>query len=713
MSSERKELRVRANLEFARESERRALNTLRNILYSTDSCVLFLDNDLRLTFFTPAAERMLRTISSDLGRPVWELLAASWNANLADDASAVLAGRKRSSEREIETNDGRFLTQQITPRRSEDNHIDGVVVSYVESSRALQMEEMARGFARHMANAVQHPVAILDEGLRVRMANDPFNYALPASAANAQLDVTDFAGEDPRLINRIDAFVSQAAVAQPRQGSIEIALRSSSRFTRLRLTVIASRPGSSWLVLELIERSGSKAGSNMWLPQGLSAAFHELQQPMQTLSFAQGLLAKTVSEPEIAVLVRQIEQSLAAIGGMMQSLREIAEPLDAASSAPDTLYRISDVLLPLQLEFSYHAASRRFGWRVVRSSAQVKGDSRALMSLLRMLLFRLIPGIGEGRVLLGARRTAGELAIELWARHGAGSSPRPAEAAQLASATVGALAGDDFHLERLAELVGGRVEVRPPNSPGPLARVLVSLATNLASAPASRQHEMLGGAEDRGDTVATENPPGKHEVPVFLVDDDSSVLETLAMTLRERYVVSSYPSAEAFLDAFDPSMRACIVVDARLPGMDGYQLLNRLREIGSTRSPCLMITGHGEIRGAVRAMQSGAIDFLEKPVPIDALIAGIERAISATDDSGARAKKPDPESQKLLTNLTPRQGKVMGLVVEGHSNKEIAVRLGVSQRTVENHRAEVMRRTGSKTLSDLIRLVLSSEVRPR
>ena len=146
----------------------------------------------------------------------------------------------------------------------------------------------------------------------------------------------------------------------------------------------------------------------------------------------------------------------------------------------------------------------------------------------------------------------------------------------------------------------------------------------------------------------------------------------------------------------------CIVSDVRMPGIDGLTLLRRLRTNGSTL-PLMLITGHGDVSMAVRAMKAGAVDFLEKPVEADALRAAVDEAVR--NNSGEVVE--DVEAARLLLlKLTPREQEVFDHLVTGQSNKEIAARLRISPRTVEFHRAHIMGKTAAKGLPDLVRLSL-------
>jgi two-component system CheB/CheR fusion protein len=192
---------------------------------------------------------------------------------------------------------------------------------------------------------------------------------------------------------------------------------------------------------------------------------------------------------------------------------------------------------------------------------------------------------------------------------------------------------------------------------------------------------------------------------VFLIDDDDALRDAMRETIeREGWPVEGFASCEAFLAADRPERKGCLLVDARLPGMGGLALLQRLKA-EHRGLPSIMITGHGEVSMAVEAMKAGAIDFIEKPVSRDELVTSIGRGIELARNSMALSAWRDV-AQTRIAGLTPRERQVMDLVIAGRPNKIIAADLGVSQRTVENHRAAVMKKTRSKSLSDLVRLTI-------
>ncbi|HEV2097903.1 MAG TPA: response regulator [Stellaceae bacterium] len=201
---------------------------------------------------------------------------------------------------------------------------------------------------------------------------------------------------------------------------------------------------------------------------------------------------------------------------------------------------------------------------------------------------------------------------------------------------------------------------------------------------------------------------GLRSATIFVVDDDSAVREALCDLLRENgRTVEIYASSEAFLDAYRPGSEGCLLVDARMPGMSGLELLQRLKSDGS-RLPAIMITGQGDVPMAVEAMRAGAADFIEKPIRRDELFPSIEHALEHIRDAAKLTVRQETATTRLA-GLTARQRQIMELVLAGHPSKNIAADLGISQRTVENHRAAVMKKTGSRSLSALIRLALAAD----
>jgi len=192
---------------------------------------------------------------------------------------------------------------------------------------------------------------------------------------------------------------------------------------------------------------------------------------------------------------------------------------------------------------------------------------------------------------------------------------------------------------------------------------------------------------------------------IIVIDDDDQVREAIRTVLEDDgRAVESYASSEAFLESFHPDNSACLLIDAYLPGMSGLELLERLHNDGHNL-PAIMITGNADVPMAVQAMKAGALDFIEKPIGRPELVESIERALELSQDSSKLLKLRESASARLA-GLTIRQREVMDRVLAGQPSKNIAADLSISQRTVENHRASIMKRTGSKSLPALARLAL-------
>lgn len=193
---------------------------------------------------------------------------------------------------------------------------------------------------------------------------------------------------------------------------------------------------------------------------------------------------------------------------------------------------------------------------------------------------------------------------------------------------------------------------------------------------------------------------------IHVVDDDEAMRESLlALLMASGYEARAYASAEDFLATRAPEP-GCVISDIRMPGMDGLSLLKKLRTEG-TEIPLVLITGHGDVPMAVEAMKAGAVDFLEKPFEGAALLGAVDNALRRGAALSPSEEDREAASRSLET-LTAREREVLDRLVSGESNKEAALKLGISHRTVEFHRAHIMDKTGAKGLPDLVRLWLAA-----
>jgi two-component system response regulator FixJ len=199
---------------------------------------------------------------------------------------------------------------------------------------------------------------------------------------------------------------------------------------------------------------------------------------------------------------------------------------------------------------------------------------------------------------------------------------------------------------------------------------------------------------------------------IYIVDDDDAVRDSLEILLQSAgYAVRGFASGQDFLDATLTAQPGCLIADVRMPGMDGFELQRRLAERKNTM-PVIVITGHGDIPMAVRAMRTGAVDFVEKPFGDEAILESVRLALAQLG-----APRPnltaDPATLTRLGTLSPREREVLDGLVAGLPNKTIAYDLKISPRTVEIHRARVMDKMQARSLSELVRLALSAGIAPK
>ena len=190
---------------------------------------------------------------------------------------------------------------------------------------------------------------------------------------------------------------------------------------------------------------------------------------------------------------------------------------------------------------------------------------------------------------------------------------------------------------------------------------------------------------------------------IHLVDDDEQIRRAMSRVLTAAgYVVQVHHSAEAFLEIYNPDEPGCVIVDLRLPGMDGFGIQDALGSSEHANKPLIFLSGGGDIPTSVRAMKAGALDFLTKPVASDTLLAAVGQALAK--DLQLRANTRQRKAVELrLASLTPREREVLSHVVAGRLNKQIAGDLGIVEKTIKVHRGRMMAKMGVRTVADLVR----------
>ena len=197
-----------------------------------------------------------------------------------------------------------------------------------------------------------------------------------------------------------------------------------------------------------------------------------------------------------------------------------------------------------------------------------------------------------------------------------------------------------------------------------------------------------------------------HEQCVYIVDDDAAVRDSLSLLLGlNGFHTLPFASADDFLRVFDATWSGCLLLDIRMPGTDGLALQVALKE-RNVALPIIFMTAHGEVATVRTALKGGAVDYLEKPVDPDAMLAAVRAALEADSAERNKVARAGLSEQRLRT-LTPREREVFELVIQGQQYRQIAAALGISPRTVEVHRARLMEKPGVRNISELVRMSLA------
>ncbi|MDH5518383.1 MAG: response regulator FixJ [Gammaproteobacteria bacterium] len=195
---------------------------------------------------------------------------------------------------------------------------------------------------------------------------------------------------------------------------------------------------------------------------------------------------------------------------------------------------------------------------------------------------------------------------------------------------------------------------------------------------------------------------------VYVVDDDQAVRDSLRWLIESVGLkVKTFSNGQELLDDFSEADISCLVLDVRMPGISGLDLQQRLKNLNS-KVPVIIVTGHADVPMAIQAMKAGAFDFIEKPYSDQLLLERIQCAIEQ-DACFKKQQTINDDINQRIDSLTPRENEVMALVVSGHSNKSIAKELGVSIKTVEVHRGNLMSKMKAKSLSELVRIALTAD----
>lgn len=718
------------------ERQRTSANDLQNVLYSTDVATLFLDPHLNIRLFTPAAKSLFSVIPGDIGRPLADLSSMADDGELLADARAVLSSSS-PVEREITTQNAAWYVRRILPYRTQDGAVDGVVITFAditERRRIADALEVARRQAeaatvaksRFLAAAshdLRQPLQTLTllQGLLAKTVDDgkakklvtQFEETLGAMSGmlNTLLDINQIETGAIRpeivsfpidtMLDRLRdefAYHPQAADITLRVVPCGLTVRSDPRLLEQmvrNLLTNALKYTKHGKVLLGCRRRGGQLSVETWdtgvgIPKHeFRAIFEEYRQLDNTArERSRGLGLGLAIVQRLADLLGHRVRVQSEPGRGSVFAIEVTLARDLAGSPPSPSRRLA-------ADAAAHVTERRTG------SILVVEDDPELRNLIRLLL------VEEGHRVVAA--SDGGAALELAAQGAIQPDliladfnlPNGMDGLQVAASLR-----DRLQHPIPAIILTGDTSSNTSKDIERQKDVQLHKPVNLKALSRTIQ-QLLPTSAKVADPVIKSVSSDKSAV-VFIVDDDDKLRNSLREVLEDAgSTVEDFATAEAFLRANGPERGGCLLIDAYLPGMSGLDLLYRLNQISHGGLASIMITGNSDVSMAVQAMKAGAMDFIEKPIGRDELLTAVERAFGRANDAGKRLAWRENATSHLAT-LTSRQREIMEMVLAGLPSKNIAADLGLSQRTVENHRAAIMRKTGAKSLPALARLALAA-----
>jgi FixJ family two-component response regulator/signal transduction histidine kinase len=714
--------------------QRATASDIENMLESTDVATVFLDGDLNIRYFTPATRTIFKMTMEDVGQPLADISTRAPDPTLLGDAAGVLDD-SMTREREIRTANGTWHMRRVMPYKTQEGGTAGVVIIFSDVSaqhrahealtRAKRTAERANAAkSRFLATAshdLRQPLqslALLQglleksaEGERSQKLVRSFRDTLASMSGmlNALLDINKIEAGTvyPRIMTCKVDDVLQRLNDEFSYSAMEKGL--SLRFVSSRLLVRTDPRLLEQMIRNLManalkytrhgkillgcRRHKDAITIEVW-DSGIGIAAHELQTIFDEYHQAIGDGADSGSETDLGLgLGLSIVKRLSTLLGHRVQVRSVPGKGSV---------------------FSVHVALGREDWQHAPLPIRRRGQTGPPM---------------HGTVLVVEDDEKVRSLIEIGLRdeqHTVYAAGDGATAVDLVSTgTVDpTLILADYNLPNGASGIDVVRDIRSVlGRPVPAIILTGDITANtlrLLSAedclympkPVSLSdllkaiQLLLHASKIEHDVTPRELQLSSPDRPtVFIVEDDHATRAALHEFFEiEGCRVQTFPNGETFLAAFDNASIGCLVIDVRLPGMSGLEVIRTLRQ-RRAKLPIIVITGEGDVATAVTAMKAGASDFIEKPVgPVD-LLASISEALSYSSSTGIEDKR-QRDAKLRLARLTERQREILDRVLAGQPSKVIAQDLDVSQRTVEAHRAAIMRRMQVSSLPALARLVM-------
>ncbi len=722
---------LNSQLQETLERSRLSTTDLRNVLNSTDVPTLFLDSELKIRFFTPSATLLFRIIDTDIGRKLGDFRSLVSDPALLSDAARVLA-TGASIDSHIGADDGVWYLRRIQAYRSFNGTVGGVVITFTDTTErdAAKAEINEARIASDQANlaksrflaAASHDLRqplqsmTLIAGMLGKTATDPASQKLLGrfdlmmqsitTMLNAMLD-----------INQIEAGIIQAGIVSVDVHGLLMKLEekfkdvAAAQNTALRIVPchvnIATDPALLEQILTNLLGNAlkyTKAGRVL-----LGCRRHDNILSIEVLDTGIGIAAdqlQTIFDEyhQIGNTARERSRGLGLGLSIVQRLADLLGHRVKVRSEPGRGSMFS-IEVPRALTPEYIPAAVSPAALPVtlppNTSLLVIEDDPDISQLLKIFLteegfnVHVAYDSATAKNLVATGKIEPDLILADFNLPGAQSGLAAALDLRLMMASkvpVIIMTGDisTGTLRLIAD--EGFTQINKPMN-------LEALMTRLEGLLAAGDQSPLDAA------IGSRLAPGESRT-IYIIDDDAEIRASMGDIFKQAgKQVESFTDAESFLAALPQTGEdCCLLIDADLPGLSGLQLLQKLAAEGNTR-PSIMVTGQGDIGMAVQAMRAGALDFLEKPVTAAELLATVRRVLDEQhghQELDARRR----DAVQRIAALTARQRDVMDRVLAGQPSKNIAADLGISQRTVENHRAAIMQKTGVKSIPALARLAV-------
>ena len=735
---------VNKRLLDALERQRTTANDLQNVLLSTGVATLFLDSELRIRFFTPATKLLFSIIETDIGRPLEDLRSLAADSELIADARKVIEDQT-PIERDVEAVDG-VWSRRVLPYRIHDGAVKGVVITFTDITGRKHTAEVlqAAWHEADLANAAKsHFLAVASHDLRqplqtlkllqgllaTRVAGTDagklvakFEDTIGAMSGmlNTLLDINqieagivkavpvDFA-VDGLLRNLEESFTYQAKAqgldlrvvssgliitSDPRllEQMLRNLVSNALKYTRTGKVLLGCRRQGSFARIEVWDTGIGIPGDEL---RSIFEEYRQLDNTARERSRGLGLGLSIVSRLG-ALLQHRIDVRSRPDKG---SVFTVEVPL--CKSGRSTLpFSLRAPFKPMKvIDHAYPGATASHAGTVL-----VVEDDPGVRELLAIMLADdgLVAAVAPDGPAALALVEDGSVRPDLLLTdynlpHGMdGLAVAAAFRAKLHDSLPVVILTGDISTKALSAIAGQRcVQLNKPVKTVELMHIIRTLLMGTPGHPSPRLRAAPHSDQSQGSP------------PIFIVDDDRNLRDSIRSVLEDDgRTVLDFATSEAFLSAYKPGSNGCLLLDAYMPGMGGLDLLRHLRAHGDPL-PTIMITGSSDVSMAVQAMKAGAADFIEKPISGADFLISIDHALQRSRDTckllAWRASAADH-----IAELTPRQHEIMDLVLAGHPSKNIAADLGISQRTVENHRASIMKTTGARSIPALARLALAA-----